>query len=619
MWSDNETARDYVNFSGVSKTIAEIVLSARGDPVSIGVSGSWGVGKSSMLRLTRAEIEARLDEPDARKVLFVDFNAWLYQGYDDARAALIDVILEKLKEEAKNQEGMVDRVNTLFQRVNWLRTARAAAPMAISLLTGVPVGGAAGGAWDFLKKMCEDGKVDDPEKLIGLAESAVSSSASFFDPAHEKSPPQKIQELRDEFEHVLKDLKVTLLVMVDDLDRCLPPTAIATLEAMRLFLFLKHTAFVIAADERVIRHAVKDHFKGIADDVAGTDLVTSYFDKLIQIPLRVPPLGTQEVRAYMIMLFVEDSNVQDQDKEMIRKAVLVQLSKSWKGERVDRDFLKSLYSFDDQTLARIDTAQRLAPMMTSMDGIQGNPRLIKRFLNALSLRKSMALNQGVIVDEAVLAKLLLFERLGSAELYKGLITEVTGHPDGHPISLAPLEDIARQGTIDELPKEWQIDSHPAWLQLDPPLAQQDLRGALYIGREHSPILLSADELDPKALDLLAAILDHPATAAEFEDDLQSLSKSDRSIIMDRVLEKAASETAWGTPDVLDAMICLSAIEKELADRVASFLRGRSASSVQASIVPRIGKLSWADGVLLHWSESEVSQPVKKAIQRSRSH
>jgi len=179
MWSDNETARDYVNFSGVSKTIAEIVLSARGDPVSIGVSGSWGVGKSSMLRLTRAEIEARLDEPDARKVLFVDFNAWLYQGYDDARAALIDVILEKLKEEAKNQEGMVDRVNTLFQRVNWLRTARAAAPMAISLLTGAPVGSATGSAWDFLKKMWEDGKVDDPEKLIGLAESAVSSSASF--------------------------------------------------------------------------------------------------------------------------------------------------------------------------------------------------------------------------------------------------------------------------------------------------------------------------------------------------------------------------------------------------------------------------------------------------------
>ena len=35
------------------------------------------------------------------------------------------------------------------------------------------------------------------------------------------------------------------------------------------------------------------------------DLVVNYFDKLIQIPIRVPPLGTQEVRAYMMLLFIE--------------------------------------------------------------------------------------------------------------------------------------------------------------------------------------------------------------------------------------------------------------------------------------------------------------------------
>ena len=41
------------------------------------------------------------------------------------------------------------------------------------------------------------------------------------------------------------------------------------------------------------KHAVRRHFSGIPDDV----LVTSYFDKLIQVPIRVPPLGAQEVRA----------------------------------------------------------------------------------------------------------------------------------------------------------------------------------------------------------------------------------------------------------------------------------------------------------------------------------
>ena len=36
-------------------------------------------------------------------------------------------------------------------------------------------------------------------------------------------------------------------------------------------------------------------------------MVINYFDKLIQVPIRVPPLGTQEVRAYLMLLFVENS------------------------------------------------------------------------------------------------------------------------------------------------------------------------------------------------------------------------------------------------------------------------------------------------------------------------
>jgi predicted KAP-like P-loop ATPase len=47
---------------------------------------------------------------------------------------------------------------------------------------------------------------------------------------------------------------------------------------------------VIAADDAMIKHAVRRHFGDVDDE-----LVTNYFDKLIQLPIRVPPLGTQEV------------------------------------------------------------------------------------------------------------------------------------------------------------------------------------------------------------------------------------------------------------------------------------------------------------------------------------
>jgi glucokinase len=83
---------------------------------------------------------------------------------------------------------------------------------------------------------------------------------------------------------------------------------------------------VIAADDAMIKHAVRQHFSGVDES-----LVISYFDKLIQVPIRVPPLGTQEVRAYLMLLFVENSTLEEDIKEAIRSKVCVELGETWRG------------------------------------------------------------------------------------------------------------------------------------------------------------------------------------------------------------------------------------------------------------------------------------------------
>src|SRR5208282_4907627 len=171
--------------------------------------------------------------------------------------------------------------------------------------------------------------------------------------------PQEIQALRDSFEKTLEAMEITLVVLIDDLDRCLPETTISTLEAIRLVLFLKNTAFVIAADDAMIKYAVRRHFPDVTDELA-----VNYFDKLIQVPIRVPPLGTQEVRAYMMLLFVENSVLEDDVKEKIRAGVCGQLRQTWQGKRVDRAFVQSLHDvFPAELIGKFDTADRLAPLM----------------------------------------------------------------------------------------------------------------------------------------------------------------------------------------------------------------------------------------------------------------
>ena len=151
MWPDNETEKDFLNFSGVAGTVAEIITQATGRPTSIGISGSWGAGKSSMIKLVRAAL-AEKDQNDPEQFIYVEFNAWLYQGYDDARAALLEVIATKLNEESEKRKTGTDKAKELLERVNWLRAAKLGAGSALALALGLPPTGLIGEAVAFGKK-----------------------------------------------------------------------------------------------------------------------------------------------------------------------------------------------------------------------------------------------------------------------------------------------------------------------------------------------------------------------------------------------------------------------------------------------------------------------------------
>ncbi|MEA5054005.1 MAG: P-loop NTPase fold protein [Propionicimonas sp.] len=618
MWTDNETDRDFLNFEGVADTIAEVIVSAGGRPVSIGVSGAWGVGKSSMIKLTKTSLAKHQPAQGPKKFVFVEFNAWLYQGYDDARAALLEVIANKLEAEAEARETGIDKAKDFLSRVRWFRLAKLIALPAASMALGLPPIGLAGEVAGVVNDATSGNLTTEGLESLGEQVSATASAASaLVKPKEAVSPPKEIQALRDSFEDAIKALDITLVVLIDDLDRCMPGTTISTLEAIRLFLFLDHTAFVIAADDNMIKYAVKKHFGGLEDD----ELITNYFDKLVQIPIRVPALGTQEVRAYLMMLFIENSDLDQAKKDQLRTSIAGQLRESWKGKRVDRSFVSSCgIDLKPALLARLETAERLAPLMTTSERIAGNPRLIKRFLNALSIRMTISTAQGVGVDEAVLAKLLLFERLASPAAYAALTAAVNADPDGKPQILTPWEDAATKEEEFEPDEAWDEVFVREWLALPPALGQVDLRGALYVGREHAPLVTASDRLSSAAADLLRALVEDPQESNALVAPLAALPRTELSIMMDRVLARARQVQEWGAPPILDACIALATADPSQGRSLAGFLIERPGKQIQASIVPKIESEPWAADVLKHWAgAADVEGPVKRVIEgRSKS-
>src|SRR5688500_13387619 len=111
MWSDNETIEDLLGFEVHADLLKEVVQDTSLLPVTIGVFGDWGNGKTSIMRM----LEKKLNEDDEVAVLY--FDAWLFEGYDDAKSALISSIIKQLVEHRRFPQEVKAQAARLLKKV----------------------------------------------------------------------------------------------------------------------------------------------------------------------------------------------------------------------------------------------------------------------------------------------------------------------------------------------------------------------------------------------------------------------------------------------------------------------------------------------------------------------
>lgn len=512
MWADTETDIDFLNYSEIAEIIAEMIGKPDLLPMSLGVFGSWGVGKSSTLRLVAKELEKNGD-----KYLVINFDAWLYQDFDDARAALMSVIADELVKAAPR--SLASKAMSLFGRINKLR-ALGLLIEGGALAMGVPTFGLITRGIQGMGDLLE-GKADneDLEAVKKAATDAKDQTSGLLKDVSDKGPPEEIAAFRAEFGEVLDSLGKTLVVFIDNLDRCLPENAIHTLEAVRLFLFMPKTAFVIGADEDMIRHAVARHF-----NEPGEKQVTDYLDKLIQIPVRVPRLGVEEVRAYLFLLLFQSANTDPVAREKLRSFLIERLRRSWTHDQpfAIEEALESVGKDDDADLRRaLDMADRMAPLLAHAANVQGNPRIVKRLLNVVRMRASIAAKRKMPLDEAVIAKLALFERCVDTSATEALHDAINATSDG---KLKFLQGIESGEPIDEhkaeLPDKWQpfLPFVADWVRLQPMLANVDLKPAVYLARETVPVRVASGAVPPVVVKAVEELIRTPSMSSRAAAD-----------------------------------------------------------------------------------------------------
>lgn len=619
MWSDNETTVDYLNFGIVADACAKLVQRAQGTPLSIGISGGWGVGKTSLVRM----IEHRLKDaqaPGDNTYVVVTFNPWLYQDFDGARSALLQLVGDEVLRLAASNEQLLKKAKSLLKRINLLRLAQLGGEAAVTLYTGVPVGSIGAAIMKAGGFLGLGGKDDADESDEDGEEKGKGKNDSLLKPAEPVSLPSEIQAFRNALEQLLDELKVTLVVFVDDLDRCLPKTAISTLESIRLLLFLQRSAFVVAADNEFIRGAVRVHFEGTG--ISG-EVATNYFDKLIQVPLHVPRLGTNEAKAYLALLLMErahDDGFFDKAKfDVAKKQIPDQLKTSWKGDAITTDFLRAQAGVDNpRMLALMELAEGLAPLLTT-SSVKANPRLMKRFLNTVYLRSALAEPQGIELDIPALAKWHLVERCNEP-LATALAARVTSASDGRVPELQMAEELAKDPTksLPDLFKSSDESFAREWLQLKPALGEVDLRPLLHLNRDTATREFGADNMTLDGRKLRDALVVATNSNAPLTETIKAVGAIQAGMAMGRAWQIRAGKRTWRSAEDVVPLIEPCKVFPELAAQAAALLAEAPIPKIGPGIIPQLYEQGWARPILDVWeANSLLDKIVKNAIQAKK--
>jgi formylglycine-generating enzyme required for sulfatase activity len=293
--SDQPADEDQLDFAPYAKTLADIVADPGTDtPLTIGVFGGWGRGKTSLMRM----VQRRLEETDVADFVVrpVWFNAWLYSREQALWRALVSRVLAEVRGFPSLSCDARDDLRRLEARL-YPPTAPTG-----GLLTLPPdaLPGLGGGSLPTLtglellrRQAARASDEDAAEKLQELIADVEESEA-----LTRRDQIAALDGFRRQFEAVSRTCIVPhgrLAVFVDDLDRCLPDKAVEVLEAVKLFLDVPGCAFILGVSREVIEEGIRVRYADYEARIDGA----LYLEKIIQLPFNLPPIQTSAVQAYV--------------------------------------------------------------------------------------------------------------------------------------------------------------------------------------------------------------------------------------------------------------------------------------------------------------------------------
>jgi hypothetical protein len=258
--SDAPSDRDYLQFQRYTRPLIGILTDEMTEtPLTIGIFGPWGSGKSTVVSL----VKSHLAERHASEFLLLDFNPWVHRKEPNMLVPLLHVIHDAF---AAGKVGVGEKLGRL-----WGTICRVGANVALKTVTGGAVS-------------------------LGDLEKQEEAWAKQRQRAH--SEMRSLREtLRGAIAEQLGDRK--MVIFIDDLDRCDPLEIFDVLESIKLFLDVPKTFVVVAIDRDIVDAGIAARFREFEKIPAFDRIGAFYLEKIVQVPVFLHPLTRGQITHFL--------------------------------------------------------------------------------------------------------------------------------------------------------------------------------------------------------------------------------------------------------------------------------------------------------------------------------
>jgi hypothetical protein len=220
----------------------------------ISLNAGFGAGKSTFFKMWMDRIIKKNSLGD--KSLVVEVNAWNDDYCGDPFVSLVSALIEPL-----NQDPNAQDLRNAARDVGWFLTG--IGNQVVTKFTGIDALSA--GELAEKKKMEREGYQNIP--------------SSFFDIF--KTKKSALRSLKDSIKKIITDNNQTILILVDELDRCRPDYAISYLETIKHVFDIHGLIFILAVDRKQLECSAKAAF--------GIDLnFPEYYRKFVHREVTLP-------------------------------------------------------------------------------------------------------------------------------------------------------------------------------------------------------------------------------------------------------------------------------------------------------------------------------------------